>query len=182
MPNTVPNPPALIAQEAPAWCFVAAELMARNYYGLATPSQYAIARTNVIRMVDAEAQPTFGQWNDATEYDLLTDQQENGGANLNSARVQLVRGNWRAIYPNDIGGRFEANYTQGNFRADIDAGEIVIIGTAIHYYVVYGYEDTGNNFTLLIRDPWPASVGGQLQRVRYDNFVNWPGRTIISFR
>ncbi|GLQ93155.1 papain-like cysteine protease family protein [Dyella acidisoli] len=182
MPNTVPNPPALIAQETPAWCFAAAELMARNYYGLTTPSQYEIARTSVIRLVDAGAKPTLEQWNSATTYDLLANQQENGGANLNSARVQLIRTNWGAIYPNDIGGHFEANYTQENFRADIDAGEIVIIGTAIHYYVVYGYEDNGNNFTLLVRDPWPAGVGGQLQRVRYDDFANWLGRTIISFR
>ncbi|GFZ93449.1 hypothetical protein [Dyella caseinilytica] len=181
MPKTVTNPPALIAQETPAWCFAAAELMARNYYGLGAPSQYAIARASLMQLVAAQAPPTFAQWNDAVFDDLLSGEQENGGANLNSEQVQLIRNSYGAVNHAAINGRLQNNYTPGNFRADIDSGNIVIIGSAIHYYVVYGYDDT-NNFTLLVRDPWPAGVGGQRQRVAYDDFVNWAGRTAISFR
>ena len=164
MPKTVTHPPALIAQETPCWCFAAAELMARNYRGLATPSQYAIARTNLLQLVAAQAPPTFAQWNDAVFADLLAGQEENDGANLNSARVQLIRNSWGSVNDGAIGGRVLGNYTPGNFRADIDSNNIVIIGSALHYYVVYGYED-GDNFNLLVRDPWPAGVGGQSQRV-----------------
>lgn len=181
MPKTVNHPPALIAQETAAWCFAAAELMARNYLGLATPTQYAIARASLLQLVAAQAPPVFAQWNDAVLNDLLNGQEENDGANYHSERVQLIRNSYGAVNHAAINGRLQGNYTPGNFRADIDSNRIVIIGSAIHYYVVYGYED-GDNFTLLVRDPWPANVGGQAQRVAYDSFVNWNGRTVISFR
>ncbi len=180
MSNNVNNPPALIAQETPAWCFAAAELMARNFYGLGTPTQYAIARASIMGLVGAQAPPTFAQWNQATMSDLLNDQDENNGANLLSERVQLVRNTYGAIDHTAINGRMRDNYTVNEFKADIDSNNIVVIGTAIHYYVVYGYDDA-KDFTLRVRDPWPANVGGQAATIPYAQFLGWNGRVVIKF-
>lgn len=180
MPNTVPNPPALIAQRTPAWCFAAAELMARSYYGLDMPSQFDIARASVMLLVGAQAPPTFAQWSQATENDLLSGQNEEDGANLLSDRVQLVRNSYGAINHAAINGRLGNDYTAANFRTDIDNANIVIIGNAIHYYVVYGYDESAD-FALLVRDPWPTDVGGQQTTILYKTFAAWNNRVVISF-
>ena len=181
MPNTVANPPALIAQQTPAWCFAAAELMARTYYGLATPGQYDVARASVMLLVAAQAPPTYTQWNQATLNDLLSNQDENHGANLLSERVQLVRNSYGAINHDATAGQLSNDYTQSNFRADIDSNNIVIIGNAIHYYVVYGYDDR-RDFMLQVRDAWPVGVGGQQTAIPYAQFAGWGYRVVINFR
>lgn len=55
---TVNNPPALVAQETPSWCFAAVEQMVRAYRELAAATQYAIARRNTAALatVDPEVQ------------------------------------------------------------------------------------------------------------------------------
>lgn len=179
---TVNNPPGLIPQQTPAWCFAAAEQMARSYYGIQVPSQYDIARASVMTLVNAQAPPTFGQWNDATEYDLLNNEDENNGNNMDSARVQLVRNSYGAFNYAAVNGRMTNNYTIDNFKADIDNNHIVVIGTAIHYYVVYGYDATPpDNLILLVRDPWPAGRGGATQRVFWSEFNNWNNKVVIYF-
>ncbi|MGO8868040.1 MAG: hypothetical protein ACLQME_16225 [Alphaproteobacteria bacterium] len=182
MSNNVNNPPALVPQETAAWCFAAAELMARNFYNLATPTQYAIARASVMLLVEAQAPPTYAQWSQATEDDLVNNQDENGGANRQSQRVQLVRNAYGAIIPAAIHGQMTNDYTELQFKADIDDSDIVIIGNAIHYYVVYGYDDTDpKNFTLRVRDPWPRNVGGQRQTIPHSELATWNNRVVIHF-
>ncbi|MBE1161469.1 hypothetical protein [Dyella acidiphila] len=179
MPKTVNNPPALIPQQAPGWCFAAAEQMARNFYNRPARTQYDIARRIVIALVDIPDPDTYDDWLAATLYDEANGLEENNGANLQSARVQLVRSRWGAVNYNDIGGYIANNYGPQDFRDDIDRNKI-IIGNANHFFVVYGYEDAGD-FTLLLRDPWPENVGGRQQSVRYNTFTNWNDRQVIRF-
>jgi Peptidase_C39 like family len=177
---TVNNPPALIAQQTGAWCFAAAELMARNYYGLDTPSQYEIARASLMALVEAEDPIPFQQWNAAGLNDLLNNQEEDNGNNLNSERVQLVRNNYGAINHDAINGRLAADFAFEAFKVAINSNKIVIIGNAIHYFVVYGYDEQKAP-KLLVRDPWPANVGGQQTEILYATFAAWNNRVVIHF-
>ena len=181
MPTTVPRPPALIAQETPAWCFAAAELMARNYYGLATPTQYAIARASLVALVDAQDQVITALWSSAIDYDRDNHQDERDGANLDSAVVELIRNTYGTVNYDAINGYIARSYNPQDIRGDIDQGNILIIGNANHFFIVYGYDDTGD-FTLLLRDPWPAGRGGAQQSIRHDDFMRWNFRLVIRFR
>jgi hypothetical protein len=182
MPNTVNNPPALIAQQASGWCYVAAELMARIYYGFPVDTQYNIARRSVIALANVPVPEIRTAWLNATAADYASGQDEQNGANLASARVDVVRTQWGAINYDAIGGYIVTDCSQQDFRDDIAQNKIVIIGNALHYYVVYGYDDS-KDFTLLVRDPWPPGGGGQTTTIPYNTFVGWgTDRLIIRFR
>jgi hypothetical protein len=182
MSRNVNNPPVLVPQQTVAWCFAAAEVMARAYRNLPVRTQYQIARDFIMARVNAQDPVIFNQWNEAGEIDLLANEVENDGANLNSRCVQLIRSTYGAVNEGNLGGTLVNNYTVDNFRADIDANRIVIIGNHIHYYVVYGYNDTvGKDFTLLVRDSWPANVGGQLQTITHAVFSGWAHKAVIHF-
>jgi hypothetical protein len=177
MPN-VNNPPALIAQETGAWCFAAAEQMVRAYYGLEARNQYQIARR--IAAARAELDPQFQEtWQLAQALDASMEQTENGGANLASQVVQLVRTQWGAFDHDATHGHFEANLTAEIVKREIDANRIFVLGAEIHYYVVYGYSDDGK--TMLVRDPWPAGTGGMRATVSLATFNGWNGHTAILF-
>ena len=183
MSKTVNNPPALIAQETPCWCFAAAEQMARAYYQLPALSQYAIARDSVVRLAAAMDPQIFEPWFLAVATDESAptppSHDEQGGANvLNSSRVQVVRSKYGVINMQAIGAHIEPAYTQQDFRTDIDNQKIVIIGTTLHFLVVYGYDDT-SGFDLLVRDP---STYAPRASIPYEDFIRFPARVILSFR
>lgn len=175
---TVKNPPALVAQETPAWCFAAAEVMVRNYLRLPPIAQYDIARriTESLANLDPAVQE---QWQIAQALDLSTAQKENGGANLQSEIVQMVRLQWNAFDNAATGGRFFQNLDAQAVKNEIDNNRIFVIGTSYHYYVVYGYADDGR--TLLLRDPWPAGKGGLKQQISLADFVQLPAHVVIFF-
>lgn len=180
MEKDVTNPPALVAQETGAWCFAAAEVMVRAYSNLSAMSQYAIARRNTLSLaaLDPDVQE---QWELALALDASADppQQENGGANLTSQIVQMVRTQWNAFDVVTTGGRFIAHLTADLVRGEIDNDRIFVIGTAIHYYVVYGYSDNGNTMKLL--DPWPVGKGGLTTTKTLQDFLALDGHVTIFF-
>lgn len=181
MPRNVANPPALVAQQTTAWCFAAAEQMVRGYRNTPTLTQYQIARQNVMALVEAKSSPTFDQWNSAVQYDLLNNQEEEGGENLGSRRVQLIRNHYGALNHDAVGGIMTGNYTPEQFISDIDDDKIVVIGNAIHYYVVYGYDGSPSDLRLNVLDPWPAGRGGQNQTLPYSTFSAWSDKIVIHF-
>ena len=175
---TVKNPPALVAQETGAWCFAAAEQMVRSFFGFAARTQYQIARQLAASrgLVD----PNFiEQWQLALALDESANQPDNNGANNASQVVQLVRATYGTINDADTHGRFVENLSAADIRGEIDANRIFVIGNAIHFYVVYGYEDNGN--TMLVRDPWPPNHGGQNSRVTLATYQDWDNRIAIFF-
>ncbi|ACL04562.1 hypothetical protein [Desulfatibacillum aliphaticivorans] len=191
MSRDVNVPPALVAQQTGAWCFAAAEQMARAYYGLPVLNQYEIAYNSLMQLVGAMAPPHLANWNNATLLDLMngvvadiTPAQlavSGNPPNPNSQRVALVQNTMGAfnIAP-FAGASLGGQATQGNFRADIEANKIVVIGNFIHYYVVYGYNDI-NGFDLKVRDPMPTGVGGLSTAVPYANFNAWHAKVVIRF-
>ncbi|MCP3944659.1 MAG: hypothetical protein GY710_24720 [Desulfobacteraceae bacterium] len=190
MSQDVTQPPVLIFQETNSWCFAAAEQMARTYLGINIPTQYEIAYNSLMAQVNAAAPPYFAQWNNASAIDLLaniiadiTPGQLAISGNLPnhaSSRVNLVKNTYGAFNHTACGGTMSNVFSQANFRAEIEADRIVVIGNAIHYYVVYGYDDR-NGFNLKVRDPWPTGVGGQLTIIPYTTFDGWAGKTVIRF-
>ncbi|MBI9075790.1 MAG: hypothetical protein JEZ02_10295 [Desulfatibacillum sp.] len=190
MSKDVNNPPALVAQETGAWCFAAAEQMARAYFGLLPISQYEIAYNSLMGLVAAQAPPHFNQWNIASMADLLANittnitptqvAQSGQPPNPLSQRVALVRATYGAFNNVPFNGSISNVCTPGNFRADIEANKIVVIGNAIHYYIVYGYDDR-DGFVLKVRDPWPPGVGGQATTIDYDTFNAWASKVAIRF-
>ncbi|KKZ84087.1 hypothetical protein B5K05_23495 [Rhizobium phaseoli] len=177
MPS-VTRPPALVAQETPSWCFAAAEVMVRNYRGLPTMSQYDIARR--ITWSLAELDPAVQErWELAEALDASIGQHEDGGANLRSQIVQLVRTQWNAFDNMATGGRFVQSLTAKLVQTEIDNDRIFVVGTAIHYYVVYGYSDDGK--VLDVRDPWPAGQGGLRTRITLEEFLMLPAHVAIFF-
>ena len=181
MENDVTNPPVLVAQETGAWCFAAAEVMVRAYRNLPPMSQYAIARRSTVSL--AALDPAVGErWELAQALDASVDppQQENGGANLNSEVVQVVRTQWNAFDDAATGGHFPAtDLTADMVRGEIDADRIFVIGTAIHYYVVYGYANDGN--VMKLRDPWPVGTGGFTTTMTLQHFLALQGHVTIFF-
>ncbi len=180
MEEDVTHPPALVAQETGAWCFAAAEVMVRAYRNLPALSQYAIARRNTLSL--AALDPSVQErWDLAQALDASVDppQQENGGANLASEVVQMVRTQWNAFDTATTGGRFIPNLTADLVRGEIDNDRIFVIGTAIHYYIVYGYSDDGN--TMKLRDPWPAGKGGLTTTMTLQHFLALDGHVAIFF-
>lgn len=155
--KTVAQPPSLIAQETTAWCYAAAEQMVRRYYGLPDDSQWTIAERLCSGL--ASLDPEFQErWVLAMSSDESTGQQPESGKNQKSEIVRLVRGKYGALNVEGTGGRY-VQLDATLVREQIDANRIFVIGNAIHYYVVYGYDDGGS--TMLVRDPWPAGTGGQ---------------------
>ncbi|MDK4734785.1 hypothetical protein [Rhizobium sp. CNPSo 3490] len=175
---TVTTPPALVAQETSSWCFAAAEVMVRSYRSLPAVLQYDIARRTTWAL--AELDPAVQErWELAEALDLSAGQREEGGANLLSQVVQLVRTQWNAFDNAATGGRFVQHLTAELVRTEIDNDRIFVVGTAIHYYVVYGYSDDGN--VLDVRDPWPAGQGGLTPRIALAEFLGLPAHVTILF-
>jgi len=174
----VAHPPALVAQETPSWCFAAAEVMVRNYRTLPLMSQYAIARriTLSLAALDPAVQE---QWDLAQALDASTGQHEDGGANMASQLVQLYRTQWNAFDTAATGGRFVQNLSPELVRGEIDNDRIFVVGTTIHYYVVYGYSDNGN--TMQVRDPWPAGKGGLRTEITLADFQALEAHVAIFF-
>ena len=192
MSRTVNNPPPLIAQETGAWCFAAAEQMARKYLGLNVPSQFKLAFDCLMVLVNAQIQPQIVNYfaaclsdafnqvaNDSTPAQVI---QSGNQPNPNSQVVGLIRNTWGFVNHNNINGTMFNTCTPQDFWNDIQANRIVIIGSANHYYVVYGYEDTVSaQFNLLVRDPWPMNVGGQHASIPYATFNAWSHKVVIRF-
>ncbi|WP_341487743.1 hypothetical protein [Pararhizobium sp. A13] len=175
----VKNPPALVAQATGAWCFAAAEVMVRSYRNLPAMSQYAIARRNLLSL--AELDPAVQeQWETAQALDASATppRQENGGANMESAVVQLVRSEYNAFDNASTGGQF-MQLSAATVLAEIENNRIFVVGTSIHYYVVYGCNVDGT--TLLVRDPWPAGQGGLATEISLAVLLNTVGHVAISF-
>ena len=58
---------------------------------------------------------------------------------------------------------------------------VFVIGTHIHYYLVYGYTVNGKDLDLHILDPWPAGQGGTRTRIGLREFLEMPARVAIIF-
>lgn len=177
---TVNNPPALVAQETPSWCFAAVEQMVRAYRELAAATQYAIARRNTAALatVDPEVQE---RWELALILDQSAAIDEMGGANPDSNIVRLVSSQWNAFDHATTGGHFVADLTPEIVRGEIDNNRVFVIGTHIHYYVVYGYTEAGKDLELHILDPWPTGHGGSRTRIGLQEFLGMAGHTAITF-
>ena len=162
---TVNNPPVLVPQDTPAWCFAAVEQMVRAYYGLPAATQYEIARRNTeaLASVDPQVQE---RWELALVLDQSAGIDEQGGANANSNVVKLVSSQWNAFDHTTTGGHFVNGLTADTVRHEIDNNRVFVIGTEYHYYLVYGYTVNGKNLELHILDPWrqnphrPAGISG----------------------
>ncbi|CDN95007.1 hypothetical protein [Agrobacterium tumefaciens] len=177
---TVTNLPALIAQGTPSWCFAAVEEMVRAYYGLPAATQYAIARRNTAALANADPQ-VQERWELAQVLDQSTGVDEMGGANQNSDVVKLVSSQWNSFDHETTGGQFVADLTAEIVRREIDNNRVFVIGTNIHYYLVYGYTDNGKDLELHIHDPWPAGRGGTKTRIGLQEFLRTPAHTAIIF-
>ncbi|MCZ7447921.1 hypothetical protein O8B93_10035 [Agrobacterium rhizogenes] len=177
---TVNNPPALIAQETPSWCFAAVEQMVRAYRGLAAATQYAIARRNTAALATVDPQ-VQERWELAQILDQSGDVDEMGGANPHSEVVKLVSSQWNAFDHGTTGGQFVPALTVDIVRREIDNNRVFVIGTNIHYYLVYGYTEEGKGLQLHIRDPWPAGRGGTKTRIGLQEFLATPAHTAVIF-
>lgn len=177
---TVTDVPALIAQRTPSWCFAAVEEMVRAYYGLAPATQYAIARRNTeaLATVDPQVQD---RWEMAQVLDQSAGINEMGGANQNSDVVKLVSSQWNAFDHATTGGQFVANLTAEIVKCEIDNNRVFVIGTNIHYYLVYGYTENGKDLELHVLDPWPAGQGGTRTRFGLQALLATPAHTAIIF-
>ncbi|MCZ7852630.1 MULTISPECIES: hypothetical protein [Agrobacterium] len=177
---TVNNPPVLVPQDTPAWCFAAVEQMVRAYYGLPAATQYEIARRNTeaLASVDPQVQE---RWELAQVLDQSAGIDEQGGANANSNVVKLVSSQWNAFDHTTTGGHFVNGLTADTVRHEIDNNRVFVIGTEYHYYLVYGYTVNGKNLELHILDPWPAGRGGARTRIGLQEFLAMPARVAIAF-
>jgi hypothetical protein len=177
---TVNNPPALVPQLTPAWCFAAVEQMVRAYYGLPAATQYVIARRNTAALatVDPEVRE---RWELAEVLDQTGGINEQAGANRNSNIVQLVSSQWNAFDHETTGGHFVNGLTADIVRHEIDNNRVFVIGTEYHYYLVYGYTVNGKDLELHILDPWPAGRGGARTRLGLQEFLAMPARVAITF-
>ncbi|PSS64534.1 hypothetical protein C6558_13755 [Ensifer sp. NM-2] len=180
MPS-VSNSPTLIAQETPSWCFAAAEVMVRQYYGLQQMSQYEIARASTAALAEADLS-LAEKWDLAQVLDSSADVTEDVGENHKSKIVELVRGQWNAFNHDATGGQFIAKPTWEDVRAEIDNDRVFVVGSTIHYYVVSGYSDDGKGRRLWVQDPWPAGRGGQKSFLLFDEFLDAEGKACIVFR
>ncbi|PZP08744.1 hypothetical protein QYR00_22855 [Agrobacterium tumefaciens] len=177
---TVNNPPALIAQATAAWCFAAVEQMVRAYYGLGPATQYEIARRNTAALATVDPQ-VQERWELAQVLDQSASINELGGANPNSNIVKLVSSQWNAFDHTTTGGHFVDGLTADIARREIDNNRVFVIGTHIHYYLVYGYTVNGKDLELHILDPWPAGQGGTRTRIGLREFLEMPARVAIIF-
>ncbi|MFK3780329.1 hypothetical protein [Agrobacterium sp. NPDC089420] len=177
---TVHNPPALIAQETPSWCFAAVEQMVRAYYGLGAATQYAIARRNTAALATVDPQ-VQERWELAQVLDQSAEIDEQDGANPDSNIVKLVFSQWNAFDHATTGGRFVDALTADIVRREIDHDRVFVIGTHIHYYLVYGYTENGKDLELHVLDPWPAGQGGTRTRIGLQEFLRTPAHTAVVF-
>ncbi|MBI9075791.1 MAG: hypothetical protein JEZ02_10300 [Desulfatibacillum sp.] len=188
MSRTVTNPPPLIAQETPAWCFAAAEQMARKYLGLDVPSQFKLAYDCLMVLVNAQLNPHFTNYMVACISDAFNNVTADSTPalvalsgnqpNPNSQLVGLISNTWGFVNHNNLNGTMYNACTPQQFWTEIQANRIVIIGSANHYYVVYGYEDTANApFMLLVRDP----MGGHAASIPFTTFNGWANKVVIRF-
>lgn len=177
---TVNVPPALIAQETSAWCFAAVEQMVRAYYGLAAASQYQIARRNLAALA-GQVLAIQERWELAQVLDLTGNIAEMNGNNPQSNVAMLVAGQWNTFDHATTGGQFVDGLTAEIVKREIDNNRVFVIGTTIHYYLVYGYTETANDIVLHIRDPWPVGQGGSRTQISLQEFLTMSGHTAIVF-
>ncbi len=177
---TVTNPPALVAQDTPAWCFAAVEQMVRAFCGLPAATQYEIARRNTeaLATVDPQVQE---RWELAQTLDQSGGIVEQGGVNPHSNVVRLVSSQWNAFDHTTTNGHFVKGLTADIVRDEIDNNRVVVIGTEHHYYLVYGYTVNGGDLDLHILDPWPAGRGGARTRIGLREFLAMPACVAITF-
>jgi hypothetical protein len=176
---TVNNPPALVAQQTGAWCFAAAEVMVRSFYNLPVMTQYNIARrsTAALAQLDPSVQDN---WDMALAMDQSLNEQENGGANMASQIVQMVNSHWGAFDNAATNGHFlNTALTAADVRNEIDNNRIFVVGSPIHYYVVYGYNNNGN--TMLVLDSWPPNQGGLVTQLTVVQFLTYSNRVVVLF-
>lgn len=175
---TVKNPPALVAQETPNWCFAAAEVMVREYYGLATLTQYEIAKkcTNARALLENILNEELTI---ARVQDVSLQAQELDGDNLNSYVVQAMRKQRNAFDHISCGGKFVSRLTAEVAKGEIDSDRIFVVGNTTHYFVVYGYSDDGA--TLHVLDPLPVGRGGKRTTLTLKELVGSEGNVTILF-
>ena len=190
MSRDVTNPPDLVAQETGAWCFAAAEQMVRAYGNMEVPSQYSIAYASLMLLLGQGDPEVVNSWADAGETDLLlgvdeditpAQLEESGNApNPDSERVAMVRRTHGIFNHWDLAGRFCYPCLPRDIQEDIGADKLVVIGTRIHYYVVYGYSDAGP-FILRARDPFPPGRGAETRLIPWGDFNEWEYKVVIRF-
>lgn len=177
---TVNNPPVLVPQDTPAWCFAAVEQMVQAYRGLPAGTQYDIARRNTAALATVDPQ-VQERWELAQVLDQSAGILELGAANPNSNIVKLVSSQWNAFDHTTTGGHFVNGLTADIVRSEIDNNRVFVIGTEYHYYLVYGYTVNGKDLELHILDPWPAGRGGARTRLGLQEFLGMPARVAITF-
>lgn len=178
--RTVSDPPTLVAQKTSSWCFAAAEVMVRTYYGLPKLTQYQIARAST----EALSKVQFGlgeRWELAMALDSSLEITEDDGENPNSHIANLVRGQWHSFNHEATGGRFIANVSWADVQEEIDNDRVFVVGSDIHYYVVFGYAEEREGKWLYVLDPWPAGKGGQKTVLSFAELKATDGHTCIVF-
>lgn len=178
--RTVSDPPTLVAQKTSSWCFAAAEVMVRAYYGLPKLTQYEIARASTEALSEAQ----FGlreRWELAMALDSSLGVTENDGENPSSHIANLVRGQWHSFNHEATGGRFIANVSWADVQEEIDNDRVFVVGSDIHYYVVFGYSEEREGKWLYVLDPWPAGKGGQKTVLSFAELKATDGHTCIVF-
>ncbi|MBD9571879.1 papain-like cysteine protease family protein [Ensifer sp. ENS08] len=179
--RTVRNPPSLIPQETGSWCFAAAEAMVRAYYRLPTLSQYEIARASTEALSRTGTRITE-QWEMARALDDSMGVAEDGGRNLNSNVVQLVRGQWNSFSQEVARAYFIKDPQWDDIRREIENDRILVVGNANHYFVVIGYSEEDGVQELLVLDPLPVGRGGNRSLLSFDELLSIEGHACIAFR
>jgi hypothetical protein len=69
--------------------------------------------------------------------------------------VKLVRGKWGDIDFTSINDQVtERALSKCKLQKQIELGRIILYGAEIHWYVIYGYDGTGETLKLLVWNPW----------------------------
>lgn len=177
----VDKPVPEVPQQTEVWCFAAAEQMVRSYYGLARKTQYQIARAYTAARARIEYETLGKEWQAAVDADEQDGELEDGGDNLKSAVVLLVRSKRGSIVLDDLGGKYIPELTADIIKEEIDNNRIFVIGSASHFYVVYGYDEGEDGIEMLVRDPYPPVIGGARTRISLAAFKQMDGRAAIRF-
>ncbi len=132
------------AQSSPGWCYASVERMIKRAYGVEVGTQREIA-TNY--------QTTMNSVNLNNYVSEALDRSED----METARTRFIEREWGN--PTFDGGPtavMSSSYSQSAVKNAIDGDELAIIGSQIHWYVIYGYqEDSGGTIThLLVWDPY----------------------------
>jgi hypothetical protein len=173
-------------QEAPGWCFAAAEQMVQRAFGT-TITQAEIAH-NILLARGRNQDPSGSAGGYYAGLRAINNQHDL--ANLNWATVAVyVRGNQTLLtmleteYGNPpLAGRTHTRDNVPNAArivSTIDAGGLVMIGDRIHWKIVYGYASgpTGEVSSYRVYNPWqrgtdtpamsPASMSQGIEETYY---------------